>query len=92
MPYDKSNLTFVLNYVLLALLNTSVKNKMLRSRHTALKQRCINVDATSQCRIDVDTTLFQRHVPASIEKLTYYHFVQLVKIAIIMNIHMRFSV
>ena len=32
------------------------------SRHTNSKQRCI--DATSWCRVDVDTTLFRRHVPA----------------------------
>ena len=66
--------------------------KMLPSRHTALRQRCINVDATSRDHIDdVDMTLFQRHVPASMEKLTYYHFVQLVKMTIIMNIHIRSS-
>ena len=36
----------------------------LSCRHTNLKQRRINVYATSWRRINVNTTLFWRHVPA----------------------------
>ena len=34
------------------------------SRQVTLRQRRINVDATSWRCIDVDTTLYKRHVPA----------------------------
>ena len=42
------------------------------SSHTTLKQHHINVNVTSWCHIDVDTTLFRRHVPAG-KDLGYAH-------------------
>ena len=43
--------------------NITFKNSYTNQAHN-LKQRRINVDATASRRIDVDTTLFWRHVPA----------------------------
>ena len=38
------------------------KAYLIPSRHSALKQRCINVDATSRRHIEVDTTSSRRYV------------------------------
>ena len=43
---------------------TSKVSSPLLSRQTTLKWRCTDVDATFWRRIDVNTTSFQRHVPA----------------------------
>ena len=42
------------------------------SRHAKLRQRRINVDATSWRCVDVDVTLYKRHVPAGLTHLWVY--------------------
>ena len=46
----------------------SIQDKNQPSGHMALIQRRLNVNATSWRCIDVETTLYSRHVPAGKEK------------------------
>ena len=61
MSTDRFRAVFYYSSLLVILWNSVFS--LLPSRHAASRQRRINVDATSQRCIDVDTTLYKRHVP-----------------------------
>ena len=53
----------------------NAKGEFEPSGHATLTQRRINVDATSRRCIDVDTTLYKRHVPAGrgLNEMSHWH-------------------